>query len=120
EARRRRVELSVAPSVPGIRILGDRIQIQQVLINLVLNAMDSVADEPGGKRSVSIAAGRDAAHATITVADSGHGIAPGVEAKLFESFFSTKPRGIGLGLSIVRTLVEAHGGTVSGTNRPEG
>jgi signal transduction histidine kinase len=98
--------------------MGDRIQIQQVLINLVLNAMDAVNDQPEIRRSVSVSVARGERHAVLEVRDRGPGFAPELRAKLFESFFSTKRNGMGLGLSITRSIVEAHGGRVWAESRP--
>jgi signal transduction histidine kinase len=120
EAQRRRVALEVRHQSPDVDIIGDRIQIQQILINLVLNAMDAVADEPDGGRTVSVSVTKTSDTAFLNVNDTGHGIPRDHIEKLFDSFFSTKPRGIGLGLSIVRTLVETHGGKVRAENRSSG
>jgi C4-dicarboxylate-specific signal transduction histidine kinase len=120
EAKRRRVDLVVHESSADVRVIGDRIQIQQVLINLVLNAMDAVAGEQEPRRSVTVSLLKSRDTASIQVSDTGHGIGEGAKTKMFDSFFSTKPTGIGLGLSIVRTLVESHGGTVWAENRPGG
>ena len=120
EAKRRRVELVVREASGDASVIGDRIQIQQVLINLVLNAMDAVADEREGHRLVTVAVVKTDDTASIEVSDTGHGIKEEDRAKLFDSFFSTKPSGIGLGLSIVRTLVESHGGKVWAENRMGG
>jgi C4-dicarboxylate-specific signal transduction histidine kinase len=96
------------------------IRIQQVLINLLLNAMDAIADEqePRGSFTVSLLKSQDMA--SIPVSDTGHGISEGAKTRKFDSFCSTKPTGLGLGLSIVRTLVESHGGTVRAEKRPGG
>jgi signal transduction histidine kinase len=99
-------------------MVGDRIQIQQVLINLILNAMDAVADVPENRRKVVVSVENGAGGIAIAVRDRGHGIAPDHLPKLFDSFFSTKRKGMGLGLSIARTLVESHGGRIWAENGP--
>ena len=118
EARRRGVMLDVSPMTTAATVVGDRIQIQQVLINLVLNAMDAMADTPEDRRSVAISVGNGAGGVAIAVRDHGQGIEPEHLPKLFNSFFTTKPKGMGLGLSIARTLVEAHGGRIWAENGP--
>lgn len=112
EAHRRRVTLAIRPELPSVEVVADRIQMQQVLLNLALNAMDAVSDVPDERKTVMISTERRLGDALITVQDRGHGIAPEHRSKLFDSFFSTKRTGIGLGLSIVRTLVEAQNGNV--------
>jgi signal transduction histidine kinase len=120
EARRRQVDLVVQESNGHVKVVGDRIQIQQVLINLVLNAMDALAEQVEGQRVVAVSVMNSDDVASIEVSDTGHGIKEEDRARLFDSFFSTKATGIGLGLSIVRTLVESHGGSVRAENRPSG
>lgn len=120
EARRRGVTMSVRHPAGAVTVLGDRIQIQQVLINLVLNAMDAVAEAPEDRRTVVVSVKRTAAGMVIKVRDRGHGIPSEHLAKVFDSFFSTKGKGMGLGLSIARTLVEAHGGRIRAENDPGG
>jgi signal transduction histidine kinase len=112
EAHRRRVTLAIRPELPSVEVIADRIQMQQVLLNLALNAMDAVGDVPDERKTVMVSTERRLGDALITVQDRGHGIAPENRSKLFDSFFSTKRTGIGLGLSIVRTLVEAQDGNV--------
>jgi signal transduction histidine kinase len=112
EARRRGVALEIRLAPESLAIMGDRVQIQQVLINLVLNAMDAVAGESGDRRTVALSAAKGEGGAVLAVRDRGRGIAPEHRAKMFESFFTTKNGGMGLGLSITRTIVEAHGGHI--------
>jgi len=112
EAKRRDVALEIRRAPETLAIMGDRIQLQQVLINLALNAMDAVADESEARRTVVVSAAKGARGAVLVVRDHGRGIAPEHRAKIFESFFSTKRNGMGLGLSITRTIVEAHGGRI--------
>jgi len=92
--------------------MGDRVQIQQVLINLILNAIDGGTDLPEGRRSVAVSVDRAAGGARLAVRDRGEGIPAEQIPKLFDSFFTTKQKGMGLGLSIARSIVEAHGGRI--------
>jgi signal transduction histidine kinase len=119
EAKRRGVALEFRPATAA-EVVGDRIQIQQVVINLVLNAMDAVADLNEDRRAVVVSLECKSSCAVIAVRDRGHGIAAENLLKIFDSFFSTKKKGMGLGLSIVRTIVEAHGGRVWAENDPSG
>ncbi|MEO8507602.1 MAG: ATP-binding protein [Betaproteobacteria bacterium] len=112
EARRRSVALDVRIDSPLPPVAGDRTQIQQVLINLVLNAMDAVADLETDRRVVEIAVERLDGRIHVAVRDRGKGIAPQDVTKVFDSFYSTKSSGMGLGLSIARTIVEAHEGRI--------
>jgi signal transduction histidine kinase len=118
EARRRHVTFEVRTAAVPAVMVGDRIQIQQVLLNLALNAMDAVARLPEERRTVVIAVDAGGDEIGIEVRDRGSGIAPEDLPRLFDSFFTTKPQGMGLGLSIARTIVEAHGGRIRAESRP--
>jgi PAS domain S-box-containing protein len=99
---------------------GDPVQLQQVLLNLMINAADSMGSLDPGERLVSISTRAGAERAEVIITDRGHGIRPGQEKLLFQPFFTTKPQGLGLGLSICSTIVTAHGGELRITNNPDG
>lgn len=113
EAKRRGVRLEFKREPDALPVIGDRIQVQQVLLNLVLNAMDAVQDQSDDRREVSVATTKSKRRAVLAVRDRGPGIPPQNLPLVFDSFFSTKTEGMGLGLSISRTIVEAHGGRLS-------
>lgn len=91
------------------RVLGDRVQVQQVLINLYANAIQAMRATPAADRVLTVGTGLES-QPFVTVRDTGPGIAPEARGRLFESLFTTKPGGVGLGLSVSRSIVEAHGG----------
>jgi PAS domain S-box-containing protein len=110
-----KVEMSLARDLPAIE--GDPTQIQQVLINLVHNAVDAMHDTPPGRRIVEIATNYHGDGAiSVVVRDYGSGISEATRERLFEQFFTTKEEGLGMGLAIVRSIVEAHGGSVAAEN----
>jgi signal transduction histidine kinase len=90
----------------------DETQLQQVLINLILNAMDAMSAVTAADRKIAITTTRVENFADVIVSDRGPGISADLVKMVFEPFFSTKPEGMGMGLSIVRTIVEAHGGQI--------
>lgn len=101
------------------RVLADKVQVQQVLVNLIRNAIEAMADRP--VRELTITSTPVAGGFTeISVADTGSGIAPEAAAQLFQPFFTTKRYGMGVGLSICRTIVEAHGGKIAAEPNPGG
>jgi two-component system sensor kinase FixL len=119
EARAVRIVTEFGGGLPSIR--GDRVQLQQVLINLILNAGDAMAQAAGSARTLtvrSIPMADDAVE--ISVADTGIGIPPGREEKIFQPYHSSKPQGLGLGLWLSRSIVFAHGGRMWAENRAAG
>ena len=114
-----KMETYLAQDLPAIE--GDPIQIQQVLINLVHNAVDAMHDTPPGRRLVEIATnGNGDGTICVAVRDYGTGISDATRGRLFEQFFTTKDDGLGMGLAIVRSIIEAHGGTISAENAQGG
>ena len=98
-------------------IEADPIQLQQVLLNLVINAFDAMHDTPRSRRKVVIVTERNADDAIrASVRDYGVGISEEARDRLFDHFFTTKAQGLGMGLAIVRSIVESHGGTIDGDN----
>ena len=104
---------------PTMRVLADRIQIEQVLVNLMRNAIEAMAESTRREFVVTAALG-DAETVEIAVADSGPGLAEEMARHLFEPFASTKPNGMGLGLSICRSIIESHGGSLRSEPNPGG
>jgi two-component system sensor kinase FixL len=119
-ARENGVEVSFRLDATADLVLADRIQIQQVLVNLIRNAIEVMVESPN-RRELEIATVANADETIeVSVADTGAGLAPEVAAHLFQPFVTTKRRGMGLGLSICRTIVEAHGGRIWVDARPGG
>jgi PAS domain S-box-containing protein len=114
-----KIELSLTHDLPAVE--GDPTQIQQVLINLVRNAFDAMRAAPPGRPVVDIATDYNGDGAiSVAVRDYGSGISETTRKRLFEQFFTTKDDGLGMGLAIVRSIIEAHGGTVAAENAEGG
>jgi two-component system sensor histidine kinase DctS len=94
--------------------------LEQVLLNLTRNAIEAMQDVAPERRLLRIVAAQEAGQVTVAVIDQGHGIAPEVAERLFSPFFSTKAEGMGMGLSICRTAIEFHGGTLTHADNPGG
>lgn len=119
-----RVELTLAlqPALPAVT--GDRVQLQQVVINLMMNAVEAMQDSPLPRRlAVTTRCERTderGPRVLLEVRDRGNGVAEADLPRLFEPFYTSKPNGMGLGLSICRSILEVHGGTIDAAPRPEG
>jgi PAS domain S-box-containing protein len=118
-SRKVRLDIEVPRNLPPVR--GDRVHLQQVLLNLILNGMDAMGEVPAEARRLTVRARQaDAGTIEVAVTDAGHGVSAEKFARLFEPFFTTKPNGMGLGLPISSTIIEAHGGRIWAENSPAG
>ena len=120
DMRARQIEVAVSLSSNPCVISGDQVLLQQVFVNLLMNAMDAMAETLPARRRVTIASEASATHVVVSVRDSGPGLPAHMLGNLFTPFATTKPHGLGIGLTIARTIVDAHGGTLDAHNNPEG
>lgn len=116
EVRQRKARIETSLTTPLPAIIADRVLLEQVVMNLIMNALQAMHTMPPAQRVVGISTGIDGARLVVRVTDRGTGIAPDVANKLFEPFFTTKKDGLGLGLNICRTIVEGHGGRLVAEN----
>jgi two-component system sensor kinase FixL len=101
-------------------VQGDRVQLQQVILNLTRNALQAMRDRPREQRKLKIQTLASTDHITLTVADTGPGVAESVLSRMFEPFFTTRPDGLGMGLSISKSIVDAHHGRTWADRNPGG
>jgi C4-dicarboxylate-specific signal transduction histidine kinase len=113
EAMRHHISMrtDLAPDLPKIK--ADRVQLQQVVLNLMMNGMDAMAEVAGGPRDLIISSRKEKSAVVVTVEDCGFGLDAEAAGKIFDPFFTTKSHGIGMGLSISRSIVESHEGSKS-------
>jgi PAS domain S-box-containing protein len=116
-ARHVDVNVDISPTTPTVAV--DRVQIEQVLFNLVLNAVDAMDSAVPNDRTLTIRVAGANSHALVAVIDRGQGIHPDMRDLLFSPFATTKPGGMGMGLAISRSLVNAHGGRLTAMNNPD-
>ena len=108
------VRTQLAEGLPPVQ--GDRVQLQQVMLNLIVNAIQSMSGVEDGNRELHISTvSIEPEGVCVAVRDTGHGLRPESLPRLFEPFYTTKPDGMGLGLSICRSIIEAHGGRLWAT-----
>jgi len=121
EMTRHQVELETALAVDLPRVLGDPVQLQQVLLNLIINALESMSSTSGRRRVLTIRSERRESPETVAIAvcDSGVGLDSRTAERMFDAFFTTKPEGMGMGLSICRTIISAHGGHLTNSNNAD-
>jgi signal transduction histidine kinase len=120
DIRARQIEATVnLPANPCI-ISGDPVLLQQVLVNVVMNSMDAMVETPPARRRLMIKSEVRAADVEVSVSDTGPGLPPDIIGTLFTPFVTTKSHGLGIGLTIARTIIDAHGGIIEARNNPEG
>ena len=120
QASARNVALSFEPSGEPLQVRGDQVQIQQVIMNLVVNSMDAMATIPNGRSVIGRTEMNGGSSAVVSILDSGPGIPAEKLNEIFDPFFTTKKQGMGIGLSISRTIVQAHKGRIWAENQREG
>jgi PAS domain S-box-containing protein len=113
------LQTELAPALPLVE--GDRTQLQQVILNLILNAIEAMDGSDEGTRELRINTEAEAAGVLVTISDSGPGLDPADAERVFQAFYTTKPKGMGMGLAICKSMVEAHGGRMwVSANEPRG
>jgi signal transduction histidine kinase len=120
DLRTRQIEATVNLSPSPCIITGDEVLLQQVMVNLLVNAMDAMADTPPTRRRVTISTEVGAADVGVSVRDAGTGLPAQINGDLFTPFVTTKAHGLGIGLTITQMIVDAHRGTIDARNNPEG
>jgi signal transduction histidine kinase len=120
QASARNVALCFEPSGEPLQVRGDQVQIQQVIMNLVVNSMDAMAAIPNGRSVIGRTEMNGGSSAVVSISDSGPGIPAEKLNEIFDPFFTTKKQGMGIGLSISRTIVQAHKGRIWAENQREG
>ncbi|ABE61748.1 histidine kinase [Nitrobacter hamburgensis X14] len=119
-SRGRDIALKYSTCSADLNVMGDVVHLQQVFLNLIINAMDAISEAEAREREVSVTTNRSGASAEIRISDTGPGIAITDLKYVFDPFFTRKPQGMGMGLAIVRSIVEAHHGQISAANQASG
>jgi signal transduction histidine kinase len=122
ELRRHNVVHEIELATEAGLVLGDRVQLQQAILNLIMNGVEAMKDTPAPLRRLRVSTrAEDSSYTLVTVADAGSGVDAMSIKNIFDAFFTTKPQGLGIGLSICRSIIEAHGGRLwASSNYPRG
>jgi len=120
DMRERQVEATLDLSSTPCVIDGDHVLLVQVLVNLLRNSLDALAETPAQRRRITIRSALTAADVAISISDTGAGLPAEIMARLFTPFATTKPHGLGVGLAIAQRIVDAHGGAIGAQENPGG
>ena len=121
QARIHGIKIQQELTAEPLFIMGDSIQLEQVVVNLIMNSIDAINERPQSVKNIIVRTTRvDNSMVEFSISDSGPGIAPEKLGDIFKTFFTTKATGMGMGLSIARTIIESHGGMIWAENNPEG
>jgi C4-dicarboxylate-specific signal transduction histidine kinase len=110
EATQSRVAVTTHFADPPPVVQGDRVQLQQVILNLIINAIEAMSDTIDGPRRLTVRTMSDATHVVVSVQDTGPGLSPAAIERIFEAYYTTKAHGLGVGLSICRSIIDSHRG----------
>ena len=113
-----KVTMDMALAEPAPRVNADRVQVEQIIMNLLNNALEAMHAVAPGARRLRLATSSSGGKTTLSITDSGPGLVPDQVERVFDNFFTTKATGLGVGLSICRTLAEAHGGRLWAESAP--
>lgn len=120
EATQKGIEVDLRTSGDALTVAGDRVHLEQVLLNLMINGIEALSSTESATRRLAVRASGDNGCVTVSVSDTGPGIPDALLERVFDPFFTTKPEGMGIGLSISRSIIEAHDGGISAENDPQG
>ncbi|MFC1740268.1 nitrogen regulation protein NR(II) [Pseudomonadota bacterium] len=120
EVKKLNIDLRFYPLEPLVELYVDEIHIQQIMVNLIKNGIDAIADSGASNGRIEIRVSKLASDVVVSVSDNGPGVPEQYQSQLFDSFFTTKPKGVGLGLSICKTITGAHGGSLTYTESKQG
>jgi signal transduction histidine kinase len=120
EALRRQISIQTDLALNLPKVKADRVQLQQVVLNLTMNAMDAMLESTGRAKAVLISSREDGAAILVKIEDRGIGLDAETAGKIFDPFFTTKPHGTGMGLSISRSIIDSHQGRLWAESRPSG
>jgi signal transduction histidine kinase len=120
EAGQKGIEIDLSTSGDPLTVAGDRVHLEQVLLNLMINGIEALSSVDASSRRLAVRTSGDNGCVTVSVSDTGPGIPRALLGRIFDPFFTTKPEGMGIGLSISRSIIEAHDGRISAENDPQG
>ena len=120
EAVQNGIQVDLETADAPLLVVGDRVHLEQVLLNLIINSIEALSSTASSRRRVAIRTSGENGCVTVSVSDTGPGIPQALLGRIFDPFFTTKAEGMGVGLSISRSIVEAHNGGISAENDPEG